>query len=280
MELKELYLKGRKALGRSGFECPGVEARAILLKSLGAGAGELYARPEKSVEPEGKKTFERLIGRRLAGEPLAYVTGSKEFCSRSFAVNPRVLIPRPETETLAATAVETVREMTRPRVLDLGTGSGCVAVTLCLEAAECEVFASDISLRALDVARINARSNGARVRFVNSDLLAAFAWSSFDMVISNPPYVSEADYETLPAEVKDHEPALALRDGGDGLQYARKISASAGRVLRRQGVLLVEVGYGQAEEVGKIFRRSGFSGIVSVKDPYGVKRVVKATWGK
>lgn len=278
MELKELYLKGRKTLGRNGFECPGVEARAILSKSLGASASELYARPEKNVEREGEKTFERLLGRRLAGEPLAYITGSKEFCSRTFAVSPRVLIPRPETETLAAAAVEAVRAMKRPRVLDLGTGSGCVAVTLCVEATECEVFASDISSRALDMARANARANGASVRFVNSDLLTAFARSSFDIVVSNPPYVSEADYETLPAEIRNHEPALALLGGSDGLKYARKIAETAGRVLRRQGVLLVEVGYGQAEDVGEIFRRSGFSGIVSVKDPYGAERVVKATW--
>ena len=280
MELKELYLKGRKSFKENGFECPGIETKAILARSLGTDPLELYAHPERPVGPERAQVFEKLLHRRLSGEPLAYVVGKREFCSRPFVVTPDVLIPRPETETLAELAMETAGRMKNPRILDLGTGSGCLAVTLFLQVRNCEVFASDISVAALAVASENARANGAYVRFVNSDLLGCFTKSSFDMIISNPPYVSEAEYAGLPAQIRLHEPPTALLGGADGLEYVRKIAAAAGRVLREGSLLLLEIGAGQAGSAEKIIRGNGFSDVRFGTDTGGAKRVVKATWKK
>ena len=280
MELRELYLKGRKSFEENGFECPGIETRAILAGSLGAGPLELYAHPERRVDPAGAEAFGRLLRRRLAGEPLAHVTGRREFCSRAFAVTPDVLIPRPETETLAELAAETAGRMENPRALDLGTGSGCLAVTLSLEARGCEVTASDISPAALRVAKRNALAHGARVRFVRSDLLGCFAESSFDIIVSNPPYVSEAEYAELSPQIRNFEPRAALLGGRDGLSYVRKIAASAGRALREGGFLLLEIGAGQAESAGETVSENGFRDISFRTDMGGVKRVVKATWKK
>ena len=280
MEFRELYLKGRKSFERNGFECPGIETRAILAGSLDAGPLELYAHPERRVGPERAEAFEKLLHRRLAGEPLAYVTGKREFYSRSFAVTPDVLIPRPETETLAELAIETAGQMKNPRILDLGTGSGCLAVTVFLETQGCRVFASDVSAAALSVARENARAHGARIRFVNSDLLGCFAKSSFDIIISNPPYVSEAEYAELPEEIRRYEPRTALLGGENGLGHIRKIAATAVGALREGGFLLLEIGAGQAQSVEGIVRENGFSDIRFEIDISDIKRVVKATWKK
>ena len=280
MELRELYLKGRKSFERSGFECPGIETRAILAGSLDADPLELYAHPERRVGPERAEAFERLLRRRLAGEPLAYVTGEREFYSRLFAVTPDVLIPRPETETLAELAIETAGQMKNPRILDLGTGSGCLAVTVFLETRGCRVFASDVSAAALSVARKNARAHGARIRFVRSDLLGSFAKSSFDIIISNPPYISEAEYAELPEEISRYEPRTALLGGEDGLGYIRRIAAAATEALREGGFLLLEIGAGQAQSVEGIVRENGFSDIRFETDIGDIRRVVKATWKK
>ena len=280
MELRELYLKGRKSFEENGFECPGVETRAILAGSLGTEPPEIYAHPERRVPPEGTEAFYGLLRRRLAGEPLAYVTGSREFCSRPFAVTRDVLIPRPETETLAELAAETAGRMENPRLLDLGTGSGCLAVTLSLEARGCEVFASDVSAAALGVAKRNALAHGARVRFVRSDLLGCFAKSSFDIIISNPPYVSEAEYGEISPQIRNYEPRMALLGGEDGLSCVREIAATAGRALREGGFLLLEIGAGQAERAGRALSENGFSDIGFRSDIGGVARVVKATWKK
>jgi len=280
MEIKELYLKGRKSFEENGFECPGIETRAILARSLDTDPLEFYAHPERRVNPERTEAFEKLLRRRLAGEPLAYVTGEREFCSRPFVVTRDVLIPRPETETLAELAIETAGRMKNPRILDLGTGSGCLAVTLSLEARGCEVFASDVSAAALSVARRNARTHGARVRFVRSDLLGSFAKSSFDMIISNPPYVSEAEYAELSPQIRRYEPRMALLGGKDGLACIRKIAAAAGTTLREGGFLLLEIGASQAESAERVVRENGFSDVRFGVDISGVKRVVKAIWKK
>ena len=280
MELRKLYLKGRKSFEKNGFEYPGIETKAILAKSLNVDPLEIYAHPERRVDTERTEAFEELLRRRLAGEPLAYVTGRREFYSRFFAVTPDVLVPRPETETLAELAIETAGQMKNPRILDLGTGSGCLAVTVFLETCGCEVSASDVSTAALRVAEENARTHGAHVRFVNSDLLGCFAKFSFDMIISNPPYVSEAEYAELSSQIRRHEPRTALLGGEDGLEYIRKIAAAAGRALREGGFLLLEIGAGQARNVESIVSENGFSDVRFQTDIGGVKRVVKATWKK
>ncbi len=280
MELKELYLKGLDSLSKCGLQYPGIEARAILSKSLDVESIELYAHPQKWVDSERIEAFNALLKRRIAREPLSYLTGKREFFSRSFSVNPCVLIPRPETETLAELAIKTAEKIKKPRILDLGTGSGCLAITISLEVVECEVFASDISLEALLLAQKNASELGSQIVFVNSDILSCFAESTFDMIISNPPYVSEFEYQELSEEINRYEPRTALVGGSDGLEYIKAIAESAGRTLCRGGFLLLEVGAGQAEMVGEIAFENGFCDIGYEDDISGIKRVVKASWKK
>ncbi len=280
MEIKELYLKGRKSFEENGFSSPGIETRAILAESIGTEPLEFYAYPKRRVDPEAERAFEKLLCRRLGGEPLAYITGKREFCSRSFAVTPDVLIPRPETETLAELAVKTAEQMKNPRILDLATGSGCLAVTLSVEVPGCEVIASDISPAALAVAEKNACAHGVRVRFVCSDFLSSFAKSCFDMIISNPPYVSRQEYEKLCPQIKRYEPPAALLGGRDGFACIRKIAAQAGGALRKGGFLLLEIGASQAEEAERIVCENGFSDVSFGTDIGGIKRIVKATWKK
>ncbi len=280
MQLIELYLKGRNSFSKNGFESPGIETRAILSKSLKIDSWEIYAHPEKRVTAELQTLFEQLIRQRLSGKPLAYVTGEKEFFSRSFLVKPCVLIPRPETEIVAEVAIETARGFKNPRILDLGTGSGCLAVTVSLEAGKCEVFASDISAQALAIAKKNAEINKAKVHFINSFLFGSFAKFSFDMIISNPPYVSEDEYTNLSEEIKLHEPRAALVGGRDGLWFFRKIAAESRGALREGGFLLLETGAGQADKVEKILFENGFRDVRSIADYGGIKRVVKAIWKK
>jgi release factor glutamine methyltransferase len=196
-----------------------------------------------------------LIARRLAHEPVAYLTGEREFYGRTFQVTPDVLIPRPETELLVDEALKHLPDR-RPLIVDVGTGSGCVAVTLSLEAPQADLVATDISAAALAVARSNGERLGARVSFVEASLTSNIE-GEVDLVVSNPPYIALADRASLPPDVRDHEPGLALFGGEDGLSVIRDLVTAAARALRPGGWILVEVGAGQAAPVRAVIDHSG-----------------------
>lgn len=257
-----------RLLAASGL--PLLEARALLAHRLQVPRERLVAHPEDEVAAEDADAFGRLVQRRAAGEPLAYLLGEKEFYGRSFRVTPDVLVPRPETELLVDLALQRMRALRRPRVLDLGTGSGCIAITLALENPAATVTATDVSPAALAVAQANAARLGATVEFRAGDWYGAVPLGElFDLVVSNPPYVAAGDPHL---EALRSEPLQALTDGRDGLSCLRSIVAGAAAHLAPDGWLLVEHGYDQAAAMGALFARAGMSAS-TVSDAAGLPRV-------
>jgi release factor glutamine methyltransferase len=283
MRLRELYFSGKDNLKRHGVDNPALESYLLLSKTNAiSNISEIYTHPEKEMESETVGRFYELLDRRATNEPAAYILGQKEFYSRPFTVNPKVLIPRPETELLAEETVRLCSTIDSPTVLDLGTGSGCIAVTVASENSSARVFASDISEHALDVAKENAWRNSVadRISFIQGDLLSSFQKQAFDIVVSNPPYVSESEFRALEPEVKDCEPALALLAGRDGLSCIKKIVTHAPRILKDGGWCLVEIGAGQSSSAMGLFEETGYSAISAHKDISNTERVIKAQWKK
>ena len=229
---------------------------------------------EKLLKIPQVKEILRIADERLTGRPLWYVMGDADFCGYKIKVDERVLIPRPETEELVMMAVAAAEE--GQHVLDLCTGSGAIAIATYKELEKAgrkvRMTAIDVSEKALELARENAELNGAEINFIQSDLFTRIR-ERFDLIVSNPPYISSAEIETLQREVKDFEPRLALDGGADGLEIYRKIAADVSKHLTRGGTLLMEVGAGQAEEVVKLFKGNSYSMII--KDFNGVDRYVK-----
>ena len=310
--MKELYLKGRDLLKKSGLENPELEAALLLSKVLRINTTYIYAQPKNWVQSDKIKEFELLLERRIKREPIAYILGEKEFYSRSFIVTPDVLIPRPETEILVEEALKIINNIPYPTVLDVGTGSGCIAVTIACEAGNAQNFATDISFEALMVARANSERHkvSKRISYVCADFLSCFNENSFDIILSNPPYIPEGEFYSLESNVRDFEPKISLigcgsilrqgsgqalrlhpstvrselvedsrpTTGEEGLNCIRKIVHEAGKVLKNGGWCIIEVGANQSEKVSEIFKGVGFKEVSAVKDLAGIERVVKGKW--
>jgi len=273
--IADLLRRGRRRLAASRLEPSPREATLLLSRVLGVPESRLFARPEQAVEPVSAERFADLLERRLRGEPVAYLLGEREFYGRRFRVDPRVLIPRPETEHLveAALALPLAKA---PRLLDLATGSGCVAVTLALERPKAAVVATDLSPAALAVARDNCRRLGAagRVALVAADLACGLDLASFDLAVSNPPYIARREAADLSPEIFDHEPHRALFGGADGTAVlARLLVELTG--LRPGIPLLVEIGQGQAELLAELAAASGFRLLGIQPDYAGIPRVAR-----
>jgi len=265
------------------IENPSLEASILLSKSSAIeDISEIYAHPEKELDQLKVDEFYKLLERRIKNEPIAYITGEKEFYSRSFSVTRDVLIPRPETELLVEEALSAAADIENPAILDVGTGSGCIAVTFSCEKPGSIVFAADISRGALALAQANAGRHGAAkgMFFVLGSLTGPFRDESFDVLVSNPPYIPEADFENLPPDVRDYEPRSSLVGGEDGLYFIRKIISGAKRVLKSGGWCLLEIGMGQSPEVIKLFEEAGFKNISCVRDINDIDRLVRAQWKK
>ena len=250
------------------------DAEWLVSVKTGVPRSEL-ASSDKMLVPSEVRALDVLAGERMGGRPLWYVLGSANFYGYEIKVDPRVLIPRPETEMLAEFAVKAAED--GGCVLDLCTGSGCIAVAVAKETQKLgknvSVFASDISADALAVARENAEANGAEVTFVESDLLSGIK-GKFDVIVSNPPYVKRGDLCTLQKEVKDHEPLSALDGGEDGLDFYRRIAKEAPKKLKKGGMLLLECGMGQAQEIVKLLQKFEYAMIM--RDLEGVERYIRA----
>lgn len=217
--------------------------------------------------------FHELEARRLAGEPMAYILGRREFMGHDFLVSPAVLIPRPETEQLVETALDHVQGRTSPAVLDLGTGSGAIAISIALARPDAQVAATDLSTNALDVAQQNARRLGAQVEFLRGSWYDALsAGREFDVIVSNPPYIAAHDPHLSSGDLR-FEPTAALTDGGDGLAALRAIVEGAGRRLKPRGALYMEHGWDQAEAVRHLLESAGFSQVASRRDLAGIERI-------
>jgi release factor glutamine methyltransferase len=260
-----------------GIESPRLDAELLLARALGATRIQLVVNAKRPLAEGELGAMRELVKRRRGREPIAYILGEREFYGRTFRVDRRVLVPRPDTETLVSVALARTRAVSLSmRALDLCTGSGCVAVTLGRERPTASVFASDISVDALEVARENALRLGAyKVALRQGDLYAAVeAERRFDLVTANPPYIQSDEMASLMPDVRDHEPRLALEGGDDGLTLLRRIVSEAPVHLTAGGVLAVEVGAGQAASVVSLLVASGLSR-VEVEQDYGrIERVV------
>lgn len=257
------------------------DAETLLLHVLGQNRAWLLAHLDDEFHEDQAKRFVELVERRYQGEPIQYITRQTEFYGLPFQVTPDVLIPRPETEHLVAKAVELAPRFLTPRIADVGTGSGVIAIALAHEWPSAALTAIDVSPIALALARRNAARIGLadRIRFLESDLLAAVANERFEMVVSNSPYVPSRDRESLSVEVRDYEPALALFAGEDGLDIYRRLIPAAFAVLLPGGFLLMEIGYGQSEAVAELSRNAGFDRIEFAPDLQNIPRVVCAQRG-
>ncbi|MES1242964.1 MAG: peptide chain release factor N(5)-glutamine methyltransferase [Acidobacteriota bacterium] len=274
--IDQLLAEARPRLAATPFGAPAREASLLLGRVLGLSEAQVLAHGERAVPEEPAERFRALLARRLAGEPAAYLFGEREFYGRSFQVDPRVLIPRPETEHLVEAALEAPRP-DRPWILDVGTGSGILAVTLALEIPGARVVATDLSPGALAAASANARRLGVRERVfpVGADLARGLDPGRFDLVVSNPPYVDWNDAPTLSPEVYNFEPHVALfaPGAGDSL-YERLFSEVSAGGLRPGVRLLAEIGQGQLDAVRRHATASGWQ-VAGVRQDYaGIPRVV------
>lgn len=251
------------------------DAETLLLHALRKDRAWLVAHSSDQALDGETAWFADLLQRRLRGEPIQYITGEQEFYGLPFHVTHDVLIPRPETEHLVEKALALAGGFEQPRIADVGTGSGAIAVALAHHLPHAQITALDISRPALEIARGNAERNGVAgsIRFVQSDLLASVADERFEMVVSNPPYVPTMDRDSLSVEVREHEPPLALFAGDDGLDVYRRLIPDAFSALEAGGFLALEIGYGQSDAVAELMTCAGFQGIEFMPDLQGIARV-------
>jgi release factor glutamine methyltransferase len=251
MTLQTALQQGQKLLEDAGILAPRLTAEVLLAHAIGCPRSWLYAHSDEELKEVWWIHYGRYLHQRISGTPTQYITGTQEFFGRDFRVTPDVLIPRPETEHV----IETALKYCAATALDIGTGSGAIAVTLALE-TEARVTATDISAAALKVAQSNSRRLAALVDFLQCDLGSALAGQTFDLVVSNPPYVPETDRATLQREVRDHEPSLALFAGADGLEVYRRLIPEAARLLNPGGRLILELGDTSLDPVRRMFDQS------------------------
>ncbi|KYC28857.1 N5-glutamine methyltransferase, modifies release factors RF-1 and RF-2 [Sterolibacterium denitrificans] len=253
-----------------------LEARLLLQHLSGLSASALVAHPEYPLDAAVAAAYAALVARRAAGEPMAYLTGRREFYGRDFFVAPGVLIPRPETELLVELALAKVAGIAAPRILDLGCGSGCIGISLALERPDARVTALDASGEALAIARRNAQALGARVELLESDWFAALASrcgsERYHLIVSNPPYIAEADPHLRQGDLR-FEPLCALASGADGLDALRRIAAEAPAHLHPAGWLLFEHGFDQVGAARELLLAAGYGRIEQQRDLAGIVRV-------
>jgi release factor glutamine methyltransferase len=263
----------KEYLAGKGVENPRLEAEWMLCEALSLDRVGLYLNFDKPLSESELSAYRGMVARRGKREPLQYILGSQEFMGLDFQVSPAVLIPRHDTEVLVSEGIK--RGEAARSILDIGAGSGCVAIALAKALTGAEVCAVDISGEALAVARDNAQKNDAPVQFFQGSLLEPFAGRRFDMILSNPPYIPKADLATLQQEVRAFEPLGALDGGADGLDFYRAIVARAPEHLSAGGWLIFEVGAGQAPDVLALLQGGGLSAeSFTALDPAGIERVV------
>ena len=256
--------------GKQGFESPRLEAELLLAHVRKCQRIELYTHHGEILSDDHRANMRELVRRRAKHEPVAYLTGKKEFFSLDFEVSKDVLIPRPETELLVEETLTAISEKKQPLILELGTGSGCIACSLAVKRADASITAVDLSPAALDIARQNAKKHAVqnRIRFLEGNLFEPVERNErFDVILSNPPYVCDHELAELDADVRDHEPKLALLAGKDGLDVIRRIIAKTGEYLTDHGVLLLEFDPAQSEAIRKMcLEHNRFSNCRIIKD--------------
>ncbi|MFO7447776.1 MAG: peptide chain release factor N(5)-glutamine methyltransferase [Ignavibacteriaceae bacterium] len=265
-------------LDKKGIESPKLNAELLLAHILKFKRIDLYLSFDRPLKQNEIDDYRNLLKRRAGFEPLQYILGKVEFYGLSFKVNSSALIPRPETEILVEHVINFVNEnaVSPLRILDIGTGSGIIAVSLAKNLPDASITGIDISNDALELAKENAVLNSVdnQIEFVQADILNYGITDKYDIVVSNPPYVSLKDYAELKPELKVHEPRIALTDNSDGLNFYRQISSSSKNILKEGGRTFYELGQGQFEDVSKILEQNNFINIKTKKDYLGIERVI------
>jgi release factor glutamine methyltransferase len=284
MTIADALTSADQQLAAAGIDTPRFDAQLLLAWTLKARREDLARTPERELTEREQIIFAKAVSLRTERRPLPYITGEAWFYGRAFKINRAVLIPRPETEMLAELALRACRDRQNPKIADIGTGSGCIAVTLACERPDAQVWATDLSADALTLARKNVVRYGLeeRISLLHGDLLGPLPnHLHFDAIVSNPPYVTEAEVAQLQPEVRDYEPLLALSGlgsaaGMDGTALHRRLLAEAPGLLKPGGCLLLEVGQGQAESVAGAARELGYADVAIADDFSGIGRVVTA----
>ncbi len=278
MTIKDIIIKYSDTF-KDISDTPRLDTELLLQKALGD-VDRLYIHLnlDKELTEEQEIKFIGFAKERLNGRPIAYIVENREFMGLDFFVKEGVLIPRPDTETLVEEIIEICKGRKEVSILDIGTGSGAITVSLAKYIENSKIMSFDISEIALEIAKKNAIINevGEKIKYINSDLFTAISDSNikFDIIVSNPPYIKKQDIETLHTQVKDYEPYNALEGGEDGLDFYRKITEQGKKYLNRCGILVYEVGHNQAEDVINIMKSNGYKKIYTKKDIQGIDRVV------
>lgn len=277
--VKEALQRASFALRQAGLDQPRREAEALLCACLGVPLARLYTHDGNPLSPVDEKRYREWVARRAGGEPYAYIAGEREFMGLSFVVSPHVLIPRPDTEILVEAVAAELKDVMAPRILEIGAGSGAVAVSLAVMLPDAFVTAVDISRDALSVAEKNAERHCVRerTRFHCGDLYEPVTSEQFDAVVSNPPYIPSAGLAELEPTVRCFEPGLALDGGEDGLHFYRRLTGELQRLGAPPALLAFEVGMHQADAVAGLCLAAGYTKTRRVKDLAGIDRTILAT---
>lgn len=281
---RQVLQEGKETLRQANLPEGDWDAWLLFSRAFGLDRKEYLLRGGEPAEEAGQRVFEEYLRQRLDRRPTAYILGSWGFMDLEFLVDERVLVPRQDTETLVEEALHRLQGRTGLQLLDLCTGSGCIAVSLAHHlGTAARVWGTDISPEALTLARENARRSGVQVSFCQGDLFRALPpelAGTFDMILSNPPYISPEEYAALEPEVREYEPTLALRADRDGMAFYERIAAEAAGWLKEGGALGLEIGCSQAERTAALLREAGFDNIMVIKDLNGLDRTVWAEKGK
>ena len=267
---------GEKYFNDRFFDNPRNEIEILLLQLIGGKKIDLYLNFEKKIKPEDLIILRGWIKRRLNREPIQYIIGHSGFYGRKFIVNKHVMIPRPETETIIGISIDTISKKNNPVIVDIGTGSGCIGITLALEIPHSKIFAIDISEEALSIAKKNAELyNLKNIEFIKMDFLSQDINHNVDLLVSNPPYIPQKEISSLMRDVKDYEPMMALTDNSDGLVFYQKLSKIISEVVNKNGVTILEVGKGNHyNKVKEIFSKEGYNNIETIRDLNKDRRVL------
>lgn len=259
-----------------GFKNSRSEIEWLIRSVLDIKRIDIYLNFDKSLSLKEIKTLKSFVNRRLKNEPLQYITNTSEFYGREYFVDNNVLIPRPETETLIDLALQNLKGINCPKILDIGTGSGCLAITMAVEISNSRVTGIDISKDAINIANMNKTKYKLKnISFRKIDILKQIINNEFDLIISNPPYIAMNELATVMKDVIDYEPLIALTDNADGLTFYKKFSSIAKHILKENGLMLLEVGIGtHPKKVQDIFTKEGFINVRLFKDLNGDDRVV------
>jgi release factor glutamine methyltransferase len=277
--LLEAIQKSADFLAKRGVDSPRLQAELLLAHQLKMPRMKLYLNFDRALSAEDTDTYREWIKRRSQREPLQHIIGSTSFCGYEITVNRHALVPRPETEILAESGWTFLSTLNSASALDVGTGTGCIAIALAAKCPNAKIFASDISPEALALAKENATKNNVQIEFWQGDGFAALPPEArFDLMISNPPYIPSAEIETLQPEVRDFDPRTALDGGADGLDFYRRFATGAKVFLKPNGKIMLEFGAGQAPAIRELFENEKWI-VEAVKDDYSQRaRILIATW--